>query len=139
VAGGEVEEMTTCFRPTQPAALILIQHRLPPFPARLHSPKHIPLQYRFSFRFIATFRHSPMLRLNLPTTIPFLWCLACRLQSFIGTLKKEMLQGGRFQNLQESRTELFEYIDGYYNSHRHHSALGCQASAHFELQLSINH
>ena len=57
-------------------------------------------------------------------------------ESFIGTLKHEMLQGGVFQNALDARTELFDYIDGYYNTHRKHSSLGYQSPAHFESHLS---
>lgn len=60
-------------------------------------------------------------------------------ESFIGTLKHEMLQGGCFENASDARTEIFEYIDGYYNTHRKHSALGYQSPSQFEAQLrSLN-
>ena len=38
-------------------------------------------------------------------------------ESFIGTLKHEMLQDGCFENAGEARTEIFEYIECYYNTH----------------------
>ena len=58
-------------------------------------------------------------------------------ESFIGTLKHEMLQGGCFEDADDARTELFEYLDGYYNTHRKHSALGYQTPNQFEtLHLS---
>jgi len=56
-------------------------------------------------------------------------------ESFIGTLKHEMLQGGCFENAADARTEIFEYIEGYYNTHRKHSALGYQTPNQFEAQL----
>lgn len=60
-------------------------------------------------------------------------------ESFIGTLKHEMLQGGCFENASDARTEIFEYIDGYYNTHRKHSALGYQSPSQFEARLhSLN-
>lgn len=60
-------------------------------------------------------------------------------ESFIGTLKHEMLQGGCFENPTDARTEIFEYIDGYYNTHRKHSALGYQTPTQFEAHLySVN-
>ena len=37
-------------------------------------------------------------------------------ESFIGTLKLEMLQDGCFENSDDARTEIFEYIEGYYNT-----------------------
>lgn len=57
-------------------------------------------------------------------------------ESFIGTLKREMLQSGRFQNHQDARTEIFEYIDGYYNNHRKHSALEYRTPVQFEHDIS---
>jgi transposase InsO family protein len=56
-------------------------------------------------------------------------------ESFIGTLKAEMLQDGCFINAQDARTELFAYIDSYYNTHRKHSALGYQTPTQFEAQI----
>jgi len=53
-------------------------------------------------------------------------------ESFIGTLKHEMLQGGCFDNATDARLEIFEYIEGYYNTHRKHSALDYQTPAQFE-------
>jgi transposase InsO family protein len=60
-------------------------------------------------------------------------------ESFIGTLKSEMLQNGCFENYGDARTEIFDYIDGYYNLHRKHSALGYKTPSQFEaLFNSIN-
>lgn len=57
-------------------------------------------------------------------------------ESFFGTLKREMLQGGSFENLQDAHTEIFEYINSYYNNHRRHSALDYLSLAHFEDKSS---
>jgi putative transposase len=56
-------------------------------------------------------------------------------ESFIGTLKLEMLQDGCFENASDARIEIFEYIEGYYNSHRKHSALGYQTPSQFEAHI----
>jgi putative transposase len=56
-------------------------------------------------------------------------------ESFIGTLKREMLQGGCFADATDARLELFEYIEGYYNTHRKHSALGYLSPNQFEIQI----
>jgi putative transposase len=53
-------------------------------------------------------------------------------ESFIGTLKHEMLQGGCFDSAADARTEIFEYIEAYYNTHRKHSALGYKSPLQFE-------
>ena len=60
-------------------------------------------------------------------------------ESFVGTLKHEMLQGGCFDNPTDARIEIFEYIEGYYNTHRKHSALDYKSPLQFEsLLLSHN-
>lgn len=60
-------------------------------------------------------------------------------ESFIGTMKAEMLQGGRFETEEDARTELFAYLDSYYNTKRKHSSLGYLTPAEFEAQtLSLN-
>jgi len=56
-------------------------------------------------------------------------------ESFIGTLKQEMLQNGCFETAAEARTEIFEFIDGYYNTHRKHSALAYRTPDQFETHL----
>lgn len=50
-----------------------------------------------------------------------------------------MLQDGCFINASDARTEIFAYIESYYNTQRKHSALGYQTPAQFEAQkLSLN-
>ena len=53
-------------------------------------------------------------------------------ESFFGTLKREMLQRGSFENFHDAHTEIFEYIHGYYNTHRKHSSLDYMSPALFE-------
>jgi putative transposase len=60
-------------------------------------------------------------------------------ESFIGTLKNEMLQDGCFENAGDARTEIFEYIEAYYNTHRKHSSIGYKTPSQFEAQIhSVN-
>ena len=60
-------------------------------------------------------------------------------ESFIGTLKGEMLQGGCFENAADARLEIFDYIEGYYNIQRKHSALDYLTPSQFETQIhSLN-
>lgn len=59
-------------------------------------------------------------------------------ESFIGTLKAEMLDDGCFINMRDAQTEIFAYIDSYYNTHRKHSALNYLTPAQFEAKI-INH
>lgn len=56
-------------------------------------------------------------------------------ESFIGTLKVEMLQKGCFETAEDARLELFEFIEGYYNSRRKHSSLGYKSPNQFETKL----
>ena len=57
-------------------------------------------------------------------------------ESFMGTLKSEMLQGGCFIDEHDARTEIFDFIEGYYNTHRKHSSLGYLTPAQFEASLN---
>ena len=59
-------------------------------------------------------------------------------ESFIGTLKSEMLQGGCFIDEKDAQIEIFSYIDGYYNTERKHSALGYLSPSKFESKISQN-
>jgi putative transposase len=59
-------------------------------------------------------------------------------ESFIGTLKHEMLQGGCFTNATDARIEIFEYIEGYYNTHRKHSAIDYKTPVQFETLIHLN-
>ena len=59
-------------------------------------------------------------------------------ESFMGTLKAEMLQGGTFIDARDARTEIFAYIESYYNTHRKHSALTYQTPFQFESNLRSN-
>lgn len=55
-------------------------------------------------------------------------------ESFMGTLKSEMLQGSQFTDDRDARLEIFSYIDGYYNTERKHSALGYLSPSKFEIK-----
>jgi putative transposase len=45
-------------------------------------------------------------------------------ESFFVTLECELLDRYHFRNQDEARLALFRYIEGWYNPHRRHSALG---------------
>jgi len=53
-------------------------------------------------------------------------------ESFVATLKTELLYQGRWPTRQDARTAIFEYIEGFYNMRRRHSALGQISPAEFE-------
>ncbi len=53
-------------------------------------------------------------------------------ESFVGTLKTEMLQDCCYLDQKQARLEIFTYIDSYYNTQRKHSALGYLSPSSFE-------
>jgi putative transposase len=53
-------------------------------------------------------------------------------ESFVATLKTELLYRNAWPTRQAARTAIFEYIEGFYNSKRRHSALGHLSPAEFE-------
>ena len=53
-------------------------------------------------------------------------------ETFFATLKKELVYRRSWQTRNEIRTEVFEYIEGFYNRRRRHSYLGWLAPAEFE-------
>jgi len=57
---------------------------------------------------------------------------AC-MESFFGTLKRELIYGNRFKTRAEARQAIFEYIEVFYNRIRLHSALGYMSPLEYEL------
>lgn len=53
-------------------------------------------------------------------------------ESFFATLECELLDRRRFLTRQQARTEIFQFVEGWYNPHRRHSALGYISPAEFE-------
>jgi putative transposase len=58
-------------------------------------------------------------------------------ESFMGTLKAELIQDGEFATLADAKTELFAYIDSYYNTQRLHSSLNYQTPSRFEANIPL--
>jgi putative transposase len=54
------------------------------------------------------------------------------MESFFSRLKAELLEDGMFESLEDARTEIFEYIEMYYNTHRKHSSLNYQSPTEYE-------
>lgn len=55
------------------------------------------------------------------------------MESLFSRLKAELLEDCTvFKSKEEARLKVFEYIDGYYNTHRKHSSLGYLSPAEFE-------
>jgi putative transposase len=53
-------------------------------------------------------------------------------EAFFATLEVELLMRHTFATRKAARLALFDYIEGFYNSHRRHSTLGYLAPAEFE-------
>ncbi len=53
-------------------------------------------------------------------------------ESFVSTLKRELIHRQSWPNRQRARTAIFEYIEGFYNTRRRHSALGHLSPSDYE-------
>lgn len=56
-------------------------------------------------------------------------------ESLWSRLKAELLEGGVFETIEEAQAEIFDYIEGYYNTKRRHSGINYQTPAEFEQQF----
>jgi transposase InsO family protein len=54
------------------------------------------------------------------------------MESFSATLKKELIHRQQYQTRREARVSIFEYIAGYYNPVRLHSAIGYHSPVAYE-------
>ena len=58
-------------------------------------------------------------------------------ESFFATLECELLARQRFATPADARRELFDFIEGFYNTRRRHSALGYLSPSRFERQHAV--
>jgi len=58
------------------------------------------------------------------------------MESFWSSLKNELVHRRRFLTRQEAKTAIFEYIEGFYNRTRLHSALGYKSPLDYETSLN---
>jgi putative transposase len=56
-------------------------------------------------------------------------------ESFFASLECELLNRRRFRNQAEARMAVFEWIEGWYNPHRRHSALGYLSPINYERKM----
>jgi len=56
-------------------------------------------------------------------------------ESFFSRFKAELVENGVFESVEQARSEVFTYIEGYYNRVRLHSGLGYQSPVEFEKEL----
>ena len=58
-------------------------------------------------------------------------------ESFFSRFKAELVENGIFESVEDAKSEVFSYIEGYYNRIRLHSALGYKSPLQFENELKI--
>ena len=58
-------------------------------------------------------------------------------ESFFATLECELLARHTFRTHTQARTALFDYIEGFYNTHRRYSALGYCSPAEYERSFQL--
>ena len=57
-------------------------------------------------------------------------------ESFFATLECELLERSAFKNREEAERTVFEFIEGWYNPHRRHSALQYDSPFSYEKRHS---
>ncbi|MDB5119728.1 MAG: Insertion element uncharacterized 31 kDa protein 31 kDa protein [Sphingobacteriales bacterium] len=57
------------------------------------------------------------------------------MESYFSRFKAELLEGGAFESIEDAQTEIFEYIEMYYNPIRRHSSLGYISPVNFEKEF----
>jgi len=56
-------------------------------------------------------------------------------ESFFSRFKAELLENGVFEDEEQARSEIFSYVEGYYNLRRLHSSLDYKSPLEFEMEL----
>jgi transposase InsO family protein len=64
------------------------------------------------------------------------WDNAC-VESFFGTLKRELVYHRHYATREEAKQDIFEYIEVFYNRRRRHSTLGYDYPAEFEARTAV--
>ncbi len=64
------------------------------------------------------------------------WDNAC-VESFFGTLKRELVYHRHYATQDEARQDIFEYIEVFYNRQRRHSTLGYHSPAEYEARTAV--
>jgi len=57
------------------------------------------------------------------------------MESFFNTLKVERVHRQKYQTRDEARSDFVNWIEGFYNRRRMHSALGYRSPIHYEQSL----
>ena len=56
-------------------------------------------------------------------------------ESFFSRFKAELVENGVFESVTDAKSEVFSYIEGYYNRIRLHSGIGYRSPLEFEKCL----
>ena len=64
------------------------------------------------------------------------WDNAC-VESFVGTLKRELIYHRHYVTRDEAKQDIFEYIEVLYNRKRRHSTLGYDSPAEYEARAAV--
>ena len=64
------------------------------------------------------------------------WDNAC-VESFFGTLKRELVYHRHYVTREEATQDIFEYIEVFYNRKRRHSTLGYHSPAEYEARTAV--
>lgn len=59
------------------------------------------------------------------------------MESFFGTLKRELIHHRRYRTRAEARKDIFEFIEVFYNRERLHSSLGYMSPLDYEKQIAV--
>ncbi|SDK68364.1 Integrase core domain-containing protein, partial [Microbulbifer yueqingensis] len=58
------------------------------------------------------------------------------MESFFSRLKVELVYAGNFESISQAKSEVFEYIEVFYNRIRRHSAIGYVSPAEYERRCA---
>ena len=64
------------------------------------------------------------------------WDNAC-VESFFGTLKRELVYHRHYATREDAKQDIFEYIEVFYNRKRRHSTLGYRSPAEYEARTAV--
>ncbi len=64
------------------------------------------------------------------------WDNAC-IESFFGTLKRELVYHRHYATRDDATQDIFEYIEVFYNRQRRHSTLGYHSPAEYEARAAV--
>ena len=64
------------------------------------------------------------------------WDNAC-VESFVGTLKRELVHHRHYATRDDATRDIFEYLEVFYNRQRRHSTLGYHSPAEYEAKTAV--